>query len=325
MKQHLLQSPYWEKFENIERKKTFRIEGKGFSILAVLEPTPLGKYLFCPYGPAVDEGDRADECMANLQTALSSLSELAREQDAFFVRIEPTCCLGAARPDSGSTSMECRGLKSLGLKKSHDIDPAHTWVLDLTQPEEQIFANMEKEKGRLWRNYHKKNICIRQTQDPEQIPILVHLLEAVGAQDHFIPQKESHLRSQLESGFATLYIADLDGQPVAASLVYDDDSTRYYAHAAADFEHRKLAAGSILLVQMIVDAKAKGLKTFDFWGITTSTDKGHPWYGFTQFKKSFGGRQVDYAGTWDYPLKPFRYRIYQAIRKANRIRRKIHH
>ena len=36
--------------------------------------------------------------------------------------------------------------KTFCLQKSHDIDPAHTWVLDLTQPEAKIFAHMEKEK-----------------------------------------------------------------------------------------------------------------------------------------------------------------------------------
>lgn len=127
----------------------------------------------------------------------------------------------------------------------------------------------------------------------------------------------------MKAGFATLYVAELDGLPIATSLVYDYDGARYYAHAAADYEHRKLAAGAILLVQMIVDAKRAGMQSFDFWGITTSENANHPWYGFTQFKKSFGGQQVDYAGTWDLPVKKFRYLLYIAIRKFNRLRRKL--
>ena len=109
----------------------------------------------------------------------------------------------------------------------------------------------------------------------------------------------------------------------AAALVYDYDGVRYYAHAAADYEHRKLRAGTVLLVQMILDAARAGQQTFDFWGITTSTDPEHPWAGFTQYKKSFGGRQVDYAGTWDLPLNKRKYQLYKTLRQVNLRVRKL--
>lgn len=306
MEQHFLQSPAWEEYEHLEGHRTFRITNGGPSVMAVLEHTVLGNYLFAPYGPAA-------KSKVTLETTLLALKKLAQEQNAFFVRLEPT------------TPFPATELETLGLRKSHDIDPAHTWILDLTQPEAQIFADMEKEKGRLWRNYHKKNITIRQTQNPAEVDILVTMLDKVGSQNYFIPQKKIHLRRQMEAGFATLYIAELKGRPIAAALVYDHNGVRYCAHAAADYEHRKLAAGAILLVQMIVDAKRAGMKTFDFWGITTSTDTSHPWYGFTEFKKSFGGKQVDYAGTWDLPVQKPRYYFYKMIRKINRTRRRLWH
>ena len=129
----------------------------------------------------------------------------------------------------------------------------------------------------------------------------------------------------MRAGFATLYIAELDHTPIAASLVYDYDGVRYCVHAAADYEHRKLSVGAILLIQRIIDAKRNGMKEFDFWGITTSRDKRHPWYGFTQFKKSFGGVQKDYARTWDLPIKKSQYQLYKIIRQLNRARRKIYY
>lgn len=312
--EHFLQSPAWENFERTERRKIFRLKGDNFSAMAVLEHTLLGDYLFVPYGPTVKAKDKL-EYKERFKLALLALEDLAKKQQAFFVRVEP--------PFDALDEPEFR--KTFRLKKSHDIDPAHTWVLDLTQSEEKIFADMEKEKGRLWRNAYKKGIAIRSTKDPEEIDVLMEMLKKVGSTNHFIPQKRIHLYSQMKTGFATLYIADLNGFPIAAALAYDYDGTRYYAHAAADYTHRKLAAGSIVLVQMIVDAKRSGMKSFDFWGITTSKDPKHPWYGFTQFKKSFGGQQVDYAGTWDLPVQKTRYLFYVLIRKFNRIRRKIYH
>lgn len=319
MKPHFLQSPTWEAYQKLEGYQTFRLHSDDYDILAILETTPIGNYLYCPYGPTL-----VHPTLDNLNLALNALRGLAVQHHAFFIRIEPTFSL--PHPTS------------LHLKKSHDLNPAHTWVLDLTQPETTIFANMEKEKGRLWRNYAKKGIKIRQTKDPAEISILTNLLAGVSSRNHFIPQSTTHLQDQLKAGFATLYIAELDPHtlpvddqqlaqpiPIAASLVYDYAGTRFYAHAAADQAHRKLVAGTILLVQMIIDAKAAGQESFDFWGITTSTNPKHPWYGFTQYKKSFGGHQVDYAGTWDLPLNPVRYRLYQALRQTNRLRRHLHH
>ena len=109
---------------------------------------------------------------------------------------------------------------------------------------------------------------------------------------------------------------------IAAALIYDYDGVRYYAHAAADEEYMRQAPGSIVLIQMILDAAAAGMWEYDFWGMTTSEDPKHPWYGFTQYKKSFGGRQVDYAGTWDLPVARRKYQLYQGLRSVNRVMRK---
>ncbi len=307
MKRHFLQSRDWEKYENLEGRKTLRVTGEGFEAMAVVHETPVGKYLYCPYGPSLE----ANKPKEALKRALDSLVEVAKEQGAFFVRIEPTM------------EFTEETMTELGLKKSHDLDPAHTWVLDLTKPDEDIINGIEKRKVRHWRNHEKKGMSIRQTQNPEEITILTNLLNNLGDQRKFSPQSEEHLKNQLKSGFATLYVIELEGEPIAAALVYDHDGVRYYAHAATDDEHRKLMAGTILLIQMILDAHQQGAKVYDFWGITTSEDPQHPWYGFTQYKKSFGGRQVDYAGTWDLPIKKAKYKEYQVLRKVNRIRRKV--
>lgn len=307
MQGHFLQSQAWGNYSEREGRQVFYLKDNLYQLLAIKYQTPLGVYLYCPYGPAIDTKD----VQLSFEQALEGLKKLAKEQNAFFVRIEPTVYF---TPEA---------LRKLGFKKSHDIDPANTWVIDLTQSEEAILKDIEKTKVRHWRNHEKKGLVVRQTQDSEQISILSNLLQGVGERDKFIPQDEAHLKKQLEAGFATLYVAEYEGKPIAASLVYDHDNVRYYAHAATDDEYRKLMAGTVLLVQMIIDAKRDGAEKFDFWGITTSDDPSHPWHGFTQYKKSFGGKQVDYSGTWDLPLRPFKYRFYEIFRRINRAKRKV--
>lgn len=335
---HILQSEAWEECLQKDGEQTHRWAGEGWSALAVQKKTPVGSYLFLPYGPAILDAEHRTQC---LQDALQTLSERARSLGCLFVRCEPTFAVNAAQ------------MRSQGLVEAKEIDPKHTWVLDLAgQPEAELLAGMEKNKPRSWRNMANKGMSVRTTQDPAAVTELTRLLAAVGEQDHFTPQAEAHLRHQLEAGFATLYLVDLaeaakkatpadatateailadatdvdrgaGSQVIAAALVYDYDGVRYYAHAAADYEHRKLRAGTVLLVQMILDAARAGQQTFDFWGITTSTDPQHPWAGFTQYKKSFGGRQVDYAGTWDLPLNKRKYQLYKTLRQVNLRVRKL--
>lgn len=307
MERHFLQSSVWADYEKAEGHEVFEKKGEGFSYVAVKHQTPMGAYLYCPYGPVLDE---KNDIEGALKRALDSLVELAKAQKAFFVRVEPTVQISAEI------------LRKLGLRKSHNLQPAHTWIIDLTGSQEDLLSGIEKDRVRRWRNLAKKGVTIRKTQDPAEIGVLVELLNKIGEARQFTPQSEAHLRRQLEAGFATLYIAELDEdgkkKPIAAALVHDHEGVRYAMHAAADDDYRNLRAGVAVEIQKIMDAQAAGMKQFDFWGITTSEDPKHPWYGFTQYKKSFGGRQVDYAGTWDLPVKRWRYRVYGVARKMNR-------
>ena len=43
-------------------------------------------------------------------------------------------------------------------------------------------------------------------------------------------------------------------------------------------------------------------------------DGSHPWAGITRFKKGFGGKYVEYPGTFDLPLKKGWYKVYSFVR-----------
>ena len=115
-----------------------------------------------------------------------------------------------------------------------------------------------------------------------------------------------------------------DGEIIAASLFFDYQGTRFYMQSAANLDFKHLPATVALLSHAIFTAKEDGLKTLDFWGIAPeNADASHPWYGFTEFKKSFGGYEKIYAGTFDYLIDPKKYHLYSLLRKINRIKRKI--
>lgn len=303
---HFLQSAAWEAFQKSLGRKTYRDQGDGWSYLAILENGASNTRLYTPYGPEL-ENEKA------LNVAIASLKAYAKAENATFLRIEPVF------PASSST------LKALGFKpvSYQQLNPSRTQVIDLSPSSEEILAQMGQNSRNLTRNYANKGITVKTSVNPNDISILTGLMTGVADRNGITPHSADYFKKQAEVLFpleaATLYYATFEDKPIAAALVYDSESTRYYAHAAADDTFRKLSAGTALLGQMILDAKQKGLNSFDLYGIAPDNQPNHPWAGFTKFKQSFGGQPVDFAGAWDLPLKPASYLLYRTYQTLRRI------
>ena len=312
MKAHFLQSKAWMEFQKAEGFEIFHEKTANYAYYAILKPTSLGNYLFVPYGPTLED-------KKSLKPALDSLKNLAKSKNCIFIRFEPVIPF---------TKTE---LAKFGAKKSDHFDPEHTWAMDLTQTEEEIFQNIGKNKTRAYKNRALKGVSLRTSKDPRDMEIFFKFYETVAAKDNFQTNERKYLENQLKFDFATLYIAEFKDPevknspkiPIAATIMYTGNDACYYAYAGADYDFRKKEAGAILLIQMILDAKAAGKKIFDFWGITTSENPKDPWYGFSKFKKSFSGYQIDYAGTYDLPINRKKYRLYSLLRPINKLKRKI--
>jgi lipid II:glycine glycyltransferase (peptidoglycan interpeptide bridge formation enzyme) len=213
-----------------------------------------------------------------------------------------------------------RALRERGLQPApSNQQPELSWIVDLDGDFKDVLAGMKPTNRNLYRNIHKKGVTFRSSQDPEEVSVLLKFLHMTAERNGFKPQSDDYLRSVARSlmpaGAGTLFIAELEGEPIAAALAYDSADTRTYAHAALDDTHRKLSAGIPLLVTLMADAKDKGLKHVDLWGVAPEDEPDHKWAGFTAFKKSFGGREIAYPGTWDLPVNKLRYRAYELARK----------
>ena len=287
-----------------ESKKTFRLlENSKDETLAVLETTPVGNYLYCPYGPT--------SLNKNL---LNSLISLAKENNCFFLRLEPLSPLSPSE------------VKKYNLKKSKDINPADTWVLDLTAEKAEILKNFAQGTRTRYNTFAKKGLSVRVSTDPKDIKYLVKIQSKLAKEKGIRTFSSTYLKNELEMPFASLYLVEYQNKIIAASLFFDDpeNKTRFYMQSAADSAYKKLPATVALLSTSIFDAKEKGLETFDFWGIAPdNAGKNHPWAGFTAFKKSFGGSEKNYAGTFDFPLKTSKYLLYKFLRKLNLLKRKL--
>lgn len=301
-----LQSEAWARFQRDLGHDVFQKSTGGYSYLATLEGGRTGRYLYCPYGPVAHSPE-------DLTAALADLKELARSKGCLFVRVEPT--LSAAFPAGRTPEQD---LRERGLKFApRQIQPSHTWFVDLDADEDALLKAMNSTNRNLHRNIHKKGVEFVESHDPADIAVLLKYLNATAERVGFNRQQDDYLtqaaKSLVPQGDAAIYLALLDGEPIGAAFVYDSDDTRTYAHASMAFEHRRLSANNPLVTRMMLDAKAKGLEHFDMFGIAPEGQPDHEWAGFTKFKKSFGGYAVTYPGTWDLPVTAAGYAAFRAL------------
>lgn len=305
---HFLQSPAWERLQRALGRPTVRLTGDGWSTFAVLQRGKLNTRLYAPYGPELERPEA-------LAPAVGALHAAAKEMGAAFVRLEPTLA------GDGAPAIPAERLQALGLVRVGREQPEHTQRVDLSRPFDEVLADMRKSNRNLHRNFAKKGLSVRMSHDPADIEQLIRLLGEVSERTGMHAHASDYLRAQavtlVPTGDAKIYLVELEGAPhaVAAALIYDDAQRRYYGHAAASTEHRNLSPGVILVTSMMQDAHELGLAEFDLYGVVPPEVRDHAWSGFSDFKRSFGGRQVDFSGTWELPVKRLSYALYQFARR----------
>jgi lipid II:glycine glycyltransferase (peptidoglycan interpeptide bridge formation enzyme) len=133
--------------------------------------------------------------------------------------------------------------------------------------------------------------------------------------DHYFSTIAGSLFPTRDAG---LLFAELNGKKIAAIIFYTNGATMSYTHAANNSEYRKISPAYGLALYALLFAHEQGCKHFDWCGVAPeNADENHRWAGFTQFKLSFGGQRVSYLGTWELPVKSFKYRLYKIVLKLS--------
>lgn len=289
----LWQHPLWDSFQQSIGLRTWRFEKDGAQAIAIKKPLPFGLcWLEIPRGPLFK-----DE--SSLQKLLEDIRHQAEQEKAVFIRMSSYQPLPLNLPET-----------------SFDHHPSTSLVIDLTQSEEEILAQM-KPKGRYnIRVAEKHDIKVEASTNVEEFH---HLLKKTSNRDGFGIHDQNYYQNMLGTfgDKAQLLLARYDDRVVAGGLfVYLDEWGIYY-YGASDHHYRKYMAPYLIQWTAIKEAKKRGCKHYDFLGIAPEGAVNHPWAGVTDFKKKFGGRVVDYPKAKDLVLKPFWYFLYK-LRKGSR-------
>ncbi len=275
-----LQSYEWAEFQKKCGRQGLRLKFGGSQAVLIKE-----KFSFyIPYGPIVAD-----------KNSLPLLFDKVKD-DCAFLRIEPYFDLAIDR----------------GRPSFKRTQPRKTLLLDLEKSEQEILAQFQKTCRYNIGLAERKGIkvLIRDEYQPDFYKILT----ATAERNNFKPHDESHYRNLFEvksSDFdVKMFLGELEGKIIAAYIMvlFGDRATAL--HGAFSSAHKRLKPANLLTWERIKFAKQKGCQVFDFWGIDEKR-----WSGFTEFKKSFGGREVEYPQAIDIVFSPLKYRTYKFLRK----------
>ncbi len=221
----------------------------------------------------------------------AQIDKIAKEEGAFFVKLEPNRGL-----DDKSLVEK---LKSNGFTtEKWSLQPTKTIAIDLSQDEENLLMNMEKDTRYSVRKAYREGVAVEKSKDIDKF---LSLHKETSKRQHFWTSKKDSkaLWESLPEENRALLFAKKDGKVLAGSFLIFYDRIAYYYEAASSTYRRDLLAPYLVVWEGLKLAKAKGCNKFDFEGILDkriSATKN--WKGFTHFKKGFGGEEVTYLGSF---------------------------
>jgi len=292
-----LQTKEWAEFQRAVGRPVFHYDHDGISAYIVRHDVSFGKnYLYIPHGPATID-----------QHFISFLKNLAREQKSFYVKMEPM-------DDSIAQT-----LMHFGFRTSRkELQPKRTVVLDVTKSEDELLAAMHHKTRYNIKVAEKHGIIARPSEDFETF---WKLMEQTSKRDNFGLHAKNYYQKLLTApGLKVdLILALKDERPrhdnpdhaLAGAIMLTHGDTCYYLHGASDHAHRAMMAPYALHWGIIKYLKEQGIQYYDFWGVDA---RRYP--GVTRFKLGWGGREIEYPGSFDLPISNFWYYMYKLVTKV---------
>ena len=186
-------------------------------------------------------------------------------------------------------------LKGFKLSKSPYL-PSKTIEIDLRKSEQKLLLDMHSKTRYNIKVAQKNDLTIEISKD---IVSFVNLWskQREGLFAFLYSQKNDIGKFfKVFNQKADLLIAKKDDKLLAGILMPRTNDKAYYMYAASTTLGKKLHAPTLLTWEAIKLAKKRGCKVFDFEGIYDLRFPIKSWEGFSKFKRTFGGKKVEYPG-----------------------------
>jgi lipid II:glycine glycyltransferase (peptidoglycan interpeptide bridge formation enzyme) len=296
---NFLQSWNWGVFQERLGKRVVRlgVYSKTGEVLAVaqgvLERARRGSYLAVAGGPLVAWSNEAA-----VSALFAGLQQWARVAKCSFIRFRPQ----ALDSVELQNQVQLLGARSAPMHVTADL----TLQLDLTLSESELLAQMRKNTRGEIRKAERLGLRVELSSDPERIERFYQIQLEVAEKHHFIPFARNFLREQFATfaaaGQALLISTYQDQELLAEAFVIFYNGEAVYHYGISTEANRKLPGSYLGQWAAIHEAKRRGCKIYNFWGVAPENQLEHRFAGVSLFKRGFGGQEVQYLPAHDIPL-----------------------
>ena len=260
---------------------------------------PGGAVYYIPRGPAVAEAARMQ--------VLDALERRARSGGGIVIRVEPNARVG----DEWPAFFEGRS-----FVQGKPVQPLATQLLNIDLDPEALKASF-KPKTRYNLNLaERKGVSATASKDVASFARLAG--ETAKRQGIHLPGT-AYYQAALDlfgrRDEVRLYLAQHEGDLLAGIMVFRFGKTAYYLFGGSTERKRELMPNYLLHWQAMLDFRALGCDTYDWWGIPEEPAPDHPWFGLYRFKTGFGGETVRYVGLYEHVLRPGRLRLERRLQQ----------
>jgi lipid II:glycine glycyltransferase (peptidoglycan interpeptide bridge formation enzyme) len=303
---HILQTGEWGELKSAFGWEPVRIildDGPGAQIL--FRRLPLG--LTLAYMPKPVFSDRQS---AVYEQFWAEVDAVCKQHRVVFLKVE----FDVWENEGENTSQ-------LALRTStHNIQPPRTIVVDLQGSEDDILARMKQKTRYNIRLARKKNVTVRPWDD---LPAFHEMMLVTGGRDGFGVHSLEYYQHAYElfhpKGMAELLVAEFEGVPLAALMVFAHGRRAWYIYGASNNKERNRMPTYLLQWEAMRWARSKGAEEYDLWGVPDEeeetleaqfTERGDGLWGVYRFKRGFGGEVKRAAQAMDRVYNPLLYRLY---------------
>lgn len=284
------------------------------AFLAVAHRARRGRILICPHGPVLEAGVSLNTDI--LRSVREKLRRIGDEERCVCARM---CPLIFDSAENRSLFASC-GFRRAPLHAYSEL----SWVLDITSTEDVLLKNMRKNTRYGIRKAEKDGIEVSSSENPDDLPLFWDLYLETAQRHHFVVYPKELIESEFKRfaarSRARWYFARFRGEVVSAALITYSATTAFYHHGASLHAASSITSSEALQWRIIQDAKARGLKRYNFWGVVPDDENAHPWAGLSRFKKGFGGSAEAYLHAQDVPLSTWYWMLWaiELLRKWKR-------
>jgi len=188
--------------------------------------------------------------------------------------------------------MDAKYLLASHYRQSSAFLPTKTLHINLTKSKEQLLKEMEKDARLIITRVRDKKIKIIETR--KEIEKFRDIWRKSVGLRRYVPSTRQLTVLKKIFKKDSLFLLQRD----SGAIFLKGDKIAYYWQAFTGKVGRENYYQYKIVWDGILWAKAKGAKIFDFEGIFDNRFPNTKWRGFSHFKKSFGGVEIEYPGAY---------------------------